>query len=196
MDFAVLWFAGITQVGMKAVAHATAANTTLKELDVSWNGAAELGGITFGEMLTKNSTLQRLNLSNNRLTHPSAIVIAEALRMNQALTSIDLSCNPIGADAAAAVVAAGNGHSCLKEFHLKGTLATRPASMAAAGYQRFDVDNPEGHYRLDLEQEWGHALAELLRRRAIEGGAFVSAVWAVVAARCSRWRAGVQAAGG
>ena len=44
------------------------ANITIKVLDLSWNGFADVGARAMGVMLRSNNVLTTLDLSNNRIT--------------------------------------------------------------------------------------------------------------------------------
>ena len=88
--------ADISNAGACALATGILANSTIQDLDLSWNGVTEVGGLRFGEVLGVNRSLTRLSLASNRITAPAAAVIADALRYNTVIETMDLCNNPLG----------------------------------------------------------------------------------------------------
>lgn len=60
-------------------------NTTLKHLDLSWNGFGNDGALAIGEALKFNNTLVHLNLNNNRLTNEGVSMLCRGLEYNDTL---------------------------------------------------------------------------------------------------------------
>lgn len=60
-------------------------NTTLKHLDLSWNGFGNEGALALGEALKFNNTLVHLDLNNNRITDEGASLLCKGLEANDTL---------------------------------------------------------------------------------------------------------------
>ena len=104
--------------GARAIAEALHINTTLKTIDLSWNGIGDDGARTIAEALGKNSTLQMLLLWNNNVGADGARAIADALRVNSTLQKLDLWYNNVGDDGAMAVAEALRVNSTLHVLSL------------------------------------------------------------------------------
>jgi predicted nucleic acid-binding Zn-ribbon protein len=65
-------------------------NTTLKELDLGYNGIGDAGGKAFAEMLKTNTTLKALDLSDNGIGDAGGKALAEMLKTNTTLTALYL----------------------------------------------------------------------------------------------------------
>ena len=68
-------------------------NTTLRELDVSYNNLRDAGGLALLDALRKNTTLHSLDISANRLQDPTASAVAELLLLNTSLRSLKMENN-------------------------------------------------------------------------------------------------------
>ena len=88
----------------KALAEALKSNTTLTNLNISYNYFGISGAIALAEALKSNTTLTKLNISENKIGDSGAIAIATALKSNTTLTTLDISWNNIG-DAGATALA-------------------------------------------------------------------------------------------
>ncbi|XP_068734580.1 NLR family CARD domain-containing protein 3-like [Montipora capricornis] len=109
---------GIRGSGTAILAHAMAANSTVTELTLKYNGIGDSGAAAMAEAVEINSTLTTLLLAHNRIGESGAAALAKAVEMNSTLTELDLSYNGIGASGAAALVKAVEISSTLTELHL------------------------------------------------------------------------------
>lgn len=159
----------ITAAGAAAVAAALKDNDTLILLDMSWNSLGDRGGILIGEAVATNRKLRKLDLSQNRLSHQSAIIIGDSLRFNTALVDIQLNYNPIGERGGRAIMAAIADENC--SVSSWGLTATEVEYGETISLTEFNGVHPDGHYSLNLADQWEHAVAEMLRVRAVEMGA-------------------------
>jgi Ran GTPase-activating protein (RanGAP) involved in mRNA processing and transport len=155
----VVSFADFGTTGALSLASGIASCPALTSLDVSWNGLGEAGGIRFGELLTTTSRLRRLNVANCRMTAPAALVFADALRFNSTLIALDLSNNPFGEAGVGRLITVLSMHNSVEKYSLAGTGTSQPASASSSLYHKFDGNNPDGNYRLDLSvcavSSWG-----------------------------------------
>lgn len=60
-------------------------NTTLKHLDLSFNGFGNEGALALGEALKFNNTLVHLDLNNNRISDEGASLLCKGLEANDTL---------------------------------------------------------------------------------------------------------------
>ncbi|CAG8600267.1 20727_t:CDS:2 [Cetraspora pellucida] len=79
-----------------ALAKALRKNTTLTNLNLSYNELCELGGKVLAKALCKNNTLTNLDLSSNNHGESGGIALAKALCKNTALMNLILYDNKIG----------------------------------------------------------------------------------------------------
>ncbi|NXU50790.1 LR74A protein, partial [Turnix velox] len=73
---------GLGPKGVKAIAIALMANTTITHLELEDNNIGAEGAISLAEMLRENSCLQKLNISNNNLDTAGAEAFANLLLDN------------------------------------------------------------------------------------------------------------------
>lgn len=158
----------ISNAGATSIANGLIANSSLETLDLGWNGIGESGGIRLGEVMATNRVVRHVLLANNRITAPAALVIGDSLRFNSVVEMVDLSNNPLGKEGVSAILGSVSNRSNLARFRLVGTSIGLPKSAASAAYSQFNAARPDGVYSLNLEEHWDHAVAELLRMRAIQ----------------------------
>ncbi|XP_022804757.1 NLR family CARD domain-containing protein 3-like [Stylophora pistillata] len=84
-------------------------NTSVTELNFSYNEISDDGAAALSECLKENTFLTKLDLSRNNIGHAGAAALAECLKKNTSLTKLNLSRNNIGETGAAALA------ECLKE---------------------------------------------------------------------------------
>lgn len=60
-------------------------NSTLKELQLSWNGFGHTEAESLGQALKQNSTLVLLDLSSNRFDDQAVTLLCHGLAINDAL---------------------------------------------------------------------------------------------------------------
>ena len=162
-------------------------NSTLLELDLSWNFLRLGSATTLANSILSNSTLHTLKLAYNAFGDLPTQHLGKALKGNRTITYLDLSYNSIQPKAAT-VLANGliYNYSLLKLImdgnapgHV-GSQALVAAVQRASGEDRllfisfsncdclkedkevFDAGNPGGSYRLDLEEPYGQMVAEEL----------------------------------
>ncbi|CAF3588150.1 unnamed protein product [Rotaria socialis] len=85
-------------VTAKYIADALQKNTTIKELDLSYNCIGTKEIIHFANILRENTMLITLNLNNNWLNAVSLQYLVQALKHNTTLHTLNLSYNYIGCD--------------------------------------------------------------------------------------------------
>ena len=87
---------GIRMKGAVELASALTQNTSLSALDIAWNGFSVEGSEHIGMTLASNTTLRFLNISHNSVEARSAIVIANNLKRNSTLTNLQMNGNSLG----------------------------------------------------------------------------------------------------
>ncbi|CAL1546154.1 unnamed protein product, partial [Lymnaea stagnalis] len=65
-------------------------NTSIADLDLSWNGIAFEGSLALGESLRSNKSLRRLNLENNRINWDCAPYLSKSLSVNTSLEILEV----------------------------------------------------------------------------------------------------------
>ncbi|MFY9590228.1 hypothetical protein [Rickettsia endosymbiont of Halotydeus destructor] len=86
----------------KHIAEALKTNTTLTELNLSYNKIGDEGAIAIGDGFN-DMALTSLNLENNYIGDEGAIAIGRGLKNNTILTSLNLHYNQIGYEGAIAI---------------------------------------------------------------------------------------------
>eukprot|EP00753_Platysulcus_tardus_P008896 PLAT169.3.p1 GENE.PLAT169.3~~PLAT169.3.p1 ORF type:complete len:1250 (+),score=474.32 PLAT169.3:25-3774(+) len=160
-----------------AMGEMLAANKTLRHLDLSQNGIDADAAMLLADGLRFNRCLTHLEMNYNPLGQRGAAALMQVIDSDCALSTIGLqaieSADDLRArgitvddDIAAGVAPHGGGGG-------GGAAATGGGGVAGKGDKRqeFNVLDPDGHYRLDLSRPRDHAIAEMLRIRAVEMGA-------------------------
>lgn len=80
----------------RQIGQALATNSTLEELDVSFNAFGDLGGQSVGAALHVNPTLRVLNLAQNSIGARGAFTLAAGLRSNTSMVELNMQGNPVG----------------------------------------------------------------------------------------------------
>ncbi|KAM7367955.1 hypothetical protein PAMP_014217 [Pampus punctatissimus] len=70
-------------------------NSTLKQLQLSWNGFSRVESESLGQALRENSTLVMLDLRSNRIDDQAVTLLCEGLAKNDTLRFLKLSHNPL-----------------------------------------------------------------------------------------------------
>ena len=96
LDLKSLKLVEISGTGAGFLSDVLAVNTTLTDLDLSWNGIGDNGARSLSEALQVNTTLTDLDLSGNGIGASGAGFLSKALLMNATLSDLDLSGNGIG----------------------------------------------------------------------------------------------------
>lgn len=81
--------------GGEAIADMLMSNTTLRNLDLSWNAIRLTSAEQLGSVVGINSTLTKLNLAHNTFGDLGTQLLGQSLKVNSSLRSLDLSYNAI-----------------------------------------------------------------------------------------------------
>eukprot|EP00741_Cyanophora_paradoxa_P012525 tig00020611_g12103.t1 len=112
-------------------------NSTLTDVDVSWNQIVRRGAVALANVLKVNSALTRFRMGWNSLGDPGAAVLGEALGMNQSLKLLDISHNRIGAEGIRMISTGLMSNSTLLVLHAQHNLikdsGSRPLAEAIYG---------------------------------------------------------------
>ena len=121
----------ITDSGASTLSQALKTNSTLTILDLSSNRIGESGVACLSGALKVNSTLASLRLGNNDLSDPGAASLSEALKVNSTLVSLDLSSNKISDPGAVSLSRALAANASLTDLNLRDNWisATGAASL-------------------------------------------------------------------
>ena len=84
---------GISDAGIKALAHALHHNSTLDWLDLFSNNISDTGAVALAQALHHNSTLKELHLSKNNISDAGTAALAQALHHNSTVERLSLSGN-------------------------------------------------------------------------------------------------------
>ena len=91
------WYNEIGSNGIQNLAEILKINSTLINLNLSWNHLIGLEGIrSLSECLKINSTITTLHLSSNKMGDQEIDLLCESLILNSTLKELDLSYNNIG----------------------------------------------------------------------------------------------------
>ena len=91
-----IWHCNLDDQGMKSLASALEINSSLEELDLTWNWNITVTGIGYmalGESLKRNRGLKTLNISDCDIDDQGMKSLASALEMNGSLEELYLSWN-------------------------------------------------------------------------------------------------------
>ena len=166
-------------VGAIHICEGMVSNKYLKLLDVSDNGLEEGGGIALSNMLLKNSSLSILHAKGSNMGREVGNALAMALSKNTTLKRLDLGGNAMGETVvnlmlkASSSIKGGSLESLrsnrnAKYFH-HGTDHIPENSRKTGGpfrhgkrVQLFDINDPDGHYHLNLSLPWDTFLLQQL----------------------------------
>lgn len=171
--------------GGEALGEMLVSNTTITELDVSWNSIRMDSAITFAESLTTNNTLLILKLAYNAFGDLPTQYLGQALKVNETLKYLDISYNSINPRAATVLANALIQNESLDTLVIDGNVLGEVGAQAlvaavqrASGEKRvlsisfqncdctresgdvFNAANPSGLYRVDLSEPYGQMVAE------------------------------------
>ncbi|KAF9585172.1 hypothetical protein BGW38_003565 [Lunasporangiospora selenospora] len=85
---------GESDLGMKALGEILKLNTSLREINLSFNMLTTPAVKVLSEGISKNSTLESISLNNCRLTTDSARILASVLPQSTGLQNLGLTSNP------------------------------------------------------------------------------------------------------
>ena len=108
----------ISEAHVVALAEALKQNTSLTQLDLSYNDISAQGVAALAEALKHNTSLTQLDLSDNDISDQGAADLAEALKQNTSLTQLDLTDNDISAQGAAELAEALKQNTSLTQLDL------------------------------------------------------------------------------
>ena len=170
--------------GGEAIGAMLKANTTLTELDLSWNGIRLESAIAIGEALEGNSTLRTLLLGYNSFGDMPSQVLGRTLKTNIGLTVLDLEYNSITPKAATVLANSISFNQSLLKLNINGNVLGKIGAQAlVAAIQRssrenralqvsfincdcvldegniFSAGNPHGTWRLNLREPYGQMVA-------------------------------------
>uniref|UniRef100_A0A3Q4ACM4 EF-hand domain-containing protein n=1 Tax=Mola mola TaxID=94237 RepID=A0A3Q4ACM4_MOLML len=94
---------GFTDDDAKYFADALSINSSIKELDLSYNKFCGKGGEHMGQMLANNEGIEVLDLSWNHMRMKGAVAFCAGLKVNMMLKHLDLSWNGFGNEGALAL---------------------------------------------------------------------------------------------
>ena len=95
-------------------------NSSLKVLDVSWNGFAEESCRSLAQSLVVNTTLQILDLTQNRLESRAATFLSKGLSKNHGVEILILDNNNLGDDGVKSILHKTSHHPTLRLLSLQG----------------------------------------------------------------------------
>lgn len=123
--------------GSKAIREMLKVNTTLKELDLSWNSIRLQSSVEIGLAIELNSTLRSLNVAHNTFGDVGTQMLGKSLAFNNSLKALNISCNSI-TPKAAVVLANGLFHNKSIQFlNIDGNILGEVGSQAfVAAIQR------------------------------------------------------------
>lgn len=133
-------------------------NTSLRVLNIDWNGLEDEGCQFLGTMLTSNHTLAELCLNHTRCGPAGSLLLAEGLLRNVTLKRLELRGNPIGEDGGRHLLTALQKNKVLLTIRMEGS----NFSVKSGGQERFNFRSPEGHYKLNLSNPVDRAVASQL----------------------------------
>ncbi|CAH3103680.1 unnamed protein product, partial [Porites lobata] len=99
---------------------ALSVNSSLTNLDLSYNSIGDSGAASLSQALAVNSSLTNLDLTGNDIGCSGAAPLSQALAVNSSLTNLDLHGNSIGYSGAASLSQALAVNSSLTNLNLSG----------------------------------------------------------------------------
>ena len=188
--------------GGEVIGRMIAINTTLTELDISWNSIRGDSAMELAECLGENNVLKRLILSHNAFGDVPSQMLGDVLTRNTSLTHLDLSYNAVSPAAAMVIANSFKKNTTLDKVELNGnTIGRRGAEALMQALRRskrenghlliqinncdceyedvslFDPVEPAGTYNLKMEQPYARmVVSELLRMANERPGAYFKSV--------------------
>ncbi|CAM9116440.1 unnamed protein product [Pylaiella littoralis] len=186
--------------GGEGIAETLAGNTTLKELNLSWNNLRQESAAAIGRALQLNRGLVSLNLAHNAFNNLPSQEVGDSLRTNGTLQSLDLSYNGLTPEATIVIASACKANTSLTSLTLSGNRLGRQGSAALLGAIRrrakplllglegcdsesqspnlFDVEEPSGEYKLDMSLPFSRMVAaELVDLSGSKKGYEIEGIW-------------------
>jgi len=159
---------GIRRQGAIRMAKALNINTSLQKLDVAWNGFNSDGSEHMGMMLSTNTSLRMLDLSHNTVDAKSAIVIANNLKKNSTLTNLQMNGNPLAYDGGRALMRCMDTTGDVRIIGLEGALGAVGASARARGVSvRRCSSSPQAQRVQTVTLRWRRRCHSTLQTRRV-----------------------------
>ena len=188
--------------GGEVIAEMLSVNTTLTELDVSWNSIRGDSALQVAECLESNPTIKVLILAHNAFGDEPSQKIGDVLASHQSLKHVDLSFNGVTPKAAMVIANAFKTNEVLDLLMMNGnTIGKRGAESLLQALRRshrtdgnlvielnncdcefedpslFDPVEPTNKYQLKMTQPYARMVAaELLRMANTRPGAYFKGV--------------------
>ena len=142
-------------------------NDTLSILNLSYNSFGYDAAIfSIAKFLTGTFSLQTLDISFNRVKERGSICIADGLKQNESLKVLNMNGNPVGPT---------GGRALLKMIAMDGNM--RKISLEQCNFEMpddgpipFDINEPNGFYKLDLSIPYDRMIATSLQDLAYTQG--------------------------
>ncbi|GMI04608.1 hypothetical protein TrVE_jg9920 [Triparma verrucosa] len=150
-----------------AVARSLLGNEVLTTINLAWNHFGYDPAIfALAKFLTESYCLNSLDISFNKVKERGSICMADALKQNSNLKSLNVDGNPVGPT---------GGRALLKMIASEGNM--RNISMDSCNFEMpddgpipFDVNEPNGFYKLDLSVPYDRMIATSLQELAYTQG--------------------------
>ncbi|GMH50206.1 hypothetical protein TL16_g00716 [Triparma laevis f. inornata] len=150
-----------------AVARSLEGNEVLTTINLAWNHFGYDPAIfALAKFLTESYCLNSLDISFNKVKERGSICMADALKQNSNLKSLNMDGNPVGPT---------GGRALLKMIATEGNM--RNISMESCNFEMpddgpipFDVNEPNGFYKLDLSVPYDRMIATSLQELAYTQG--------------------------
>ena len=113
-----LSYNSIGDSGAASLSQALAVNSSLTNLSLNLNSIGDFGAASLSQALAVNSSLTNLDLSANSIGDSGAASLSQALGVNSSLTNLDLSANSIGVFGTASLSQAPSVNSSLTNLDL------------------------------------------------------------------------------
>ncbi|KAF5838018.1 hypothetical protein DUNSADRAFT_3505 [Dunaliella salina] len=147
--------------GVKGLRPGLEGSLSLKTLSLAWNGLENEGAIAMGQILVNNASLVSLDLTNTRLGSEACVMLGEGIKANTTLEELLLNGNAIGDDGARHLMAALKSNKTLECLSLQGSNMST-AARGHNGAAEFNPLAPEGSYTLALDNPTDRAVAAQL----------------------------------
>ena len=140
-------------------------NKTILSMSLAWNNLCTEGSIGLAEGLAQNKSIQFLDLSSNRINYAAVCLFADAVSLNRTVKNVQMNNNPLGTAGTHLLFTASEVNTGLQQIGINRVSAPPHTQRIPPELHYFDTHRLSGHYILNLEVRWDHAIAELLRYR-------------------------------
>ena len=161
------WLLQLRNEEAAIVARELVGNEVLISLNLAWNHFGYDPAIfSLAKFLNTSETINNLDISYNKVKERGSICMADALKQNQGLKTLNMDGNPVGPT---------GGRALLKMVATEGNM--RKISMEHCNFEMpddgpvpFDVNEPNGFYKLDLSNAYHRSIATSLQELAYTQG--------------------------